>query len=77
MKIYNKKIKIEINPKRLRPRKSEVMRLLCNNSKAKKLLNWKPEYSGKKGLERGLKETIEWFSDNNNLKKYKSNIYTT
>ena len=77
MKIYNKKIKIEINPKRLRPRKSEVMRLLCNNSKAKKLLNWKPEYSGKKGLERGLKETIEWFSDNNNLKKYKSNIYNT
>ncbi len=75
MKLYDKKIKIEISPQRIRPKKSEVLRLLCNNNKAKKLLKWKPEYSGKKGLEQGLTKTLKWFSDSNNLKKYKSNIY--
>ena len=77
LKIYDKKIKIEISPQRLRPKKSEVFRLLCDNRKARKLLKWKPKYSGKKGLEQGLRKTIEWFSDKNNLKKYKSNIYNT
>ena len=75
MKINDRKVKIEISPQRIRPKKSEVHRLLCNNNKAKKLLKWKPEYSGKKGLEQGLKKTLKWFSDSNNLKKYKSNIY--
>ena len=30
---------------------------------------------GKKGYENGLKETIKWFSEEENIKIYKSNIY--
>ena len=38
-----------------------------------KFLNWKPKYSGKLGLEKGIKKTIEFLentqSDNNENKK--------
>ena len=60
---------------RLRPFRSEVERLLSDNRKAKKLLNWEPIYKGKKGLEKGLKETIDWFSNKENQRIYKSNRY--
>ncbi|GAB4190960.1 MAG: NAD-dependent 4,6-dehydratase LegB [Thermoflexibacter sp.] len=56
---------------RFRPDKSEVKRLLGANEKVKKLTNWQPVYS----LEQGLKETIEWFKEEDNLKKYKHQIY--
>ena len=56
---------------RLRPEKSEVFRLWCDNSKIKKLTGYKPEYS----LQEGLEETIAWFTDKENLKKYKADIY--
>ena len=62
--------------KRLRPDKSEVNRLLACNKKAKDLLGWSPTHLGKVGLEVGLKNTIDWFSDQNNLKKYRANRYT-
>ena len=65
-------IKIETETNRLRPEKSEVCRLWCENSKAKKLLKWQPKYSGKKGLKEGLMKTIEWFTDPEVLKKYKT-----
>ena len=39
MKINDRKVKIEISPQRIRPKKSEVHRLLCNNNKAKSCLN--------------------------------------
>ena len=45
----------------------------AGNKKAAKLLNWEPKYSGKIGLEKGLKKTIDWFKDN--LDKYKTDIY--
>lgn len=56
---------------RIRPEKSEVFRLWCDNGKIEELTGFKPEYSIKKGLEK----TIEWFCNPNNLKKYKSDIY--
>ncbi len=37
---------------------SEIPRLLCNNGKAEKLLDWKPEI----GLEEGIALTREWVS---------------
>ena len=61
---------------RLRPEKSEVERLWADNTKAKNLLNWSPEYSGKEGLRRGLKETIDWFIQPENLSAYKVGQYT-
>lgn len=67
----NPKAKIITDEQRLRPGKSEVFRLFGSNDKIIKHTNWKPQYD----LTNGLKETIEWFSDKNNLKAYKSDIY--
>jgi len=68
-------LEIETEPSRLRPDKSEVERLWADNSKARELLNWKPLYGGKEGFRRGLQETITWFTNNQNLARYKSDIY--
>lgn len=62
---------------RLRPPRSEVERLLSDNRKAKELLKWEPILKGKNGLEKGLRQTIDWFSDEENQKIYKSNRYIT
>jgi NAD dependent epimerase/dehydratase len=59
------------DPARIRPNKSEVRRLWGDNTKITTLTDWRPKYS----IEQGLAETIEWFSDKNNLAKYKWNIY--
>ncbi|PJZ70297.1 NAD-dependent dehydratase [Leptospira perolatii] len=60
---------------RFRPDKSEVERLWASNEKALKLLNWIPAFGGREGFRKGLSETIAWFSDEENLKHYKSDIY--
>jgi len=73
--ILNKEIEIITDEDRLRPEKSEVERLWCNNSKAKNLYDWEPKYGGLKGFKAGLTSTIDWFSDPNNLSAYNSNIY--
>lgn len=71
------KVKVEIQTERvrLRPDKSEVERLKADNTKAKRILDWEPEYHGYEGLKRGLTETISWFSNIENLKKYRTDIY--
>jgi len=56
---------------RLRPEKSEVFRLWCDNSLINQLTGFKPSFS----IEDGLQETINWFLNPNNLKNYKSDIY--
>ena len=76
MKITNKKLKIISEKERTRPNKSEVNRLCCSNQLAKKVLNWKPSYTGLKGLEKGIGETIKWFGKSENLKKYKTKDFT-
>ncbi|MBU2025302.1 NAD-dependent 4,6-dehydratase LegB [Patescibacteria group bacterium] len=76
-KIMDKKIKLKKQGKRLRPLKSEVKRLRASNKKARQILGWKPDYQGLSGFEKGLKETIAWFSEKKNLKHYdKTNKYT-
>lgn len=67
--LTGKDVMIECDEKRLRPEKSEVNRLVCDNTKARKMLNWEPMYT----LDEGLRETIEWFG--NNLHYYKTDIY--
>ena len=52
-----------------------MTRLISSNTKAKKILKWKPFFSNKKGFNLGLEKTIEWFKNPQNLKHYKSNIY--
>jgi NAD dependent epimerase/dehydratase len=71
IKSINPKAKISTDPLRLRPEKSEVFRLYGSNEKLKSYTDWEQEYS----LEKGLKETIDWFSKIENLKQYKSDIY--
>ena len=69
------KVNIETEHKRLRPEKSEVDRLWADNTKAQKMLGWKPNYGGLDGFKKGLLATVEWFTNTDNLKNYKSNIY--
>lgn len=69
-KILNTKVEVNLDQKRLRPKKSEVNQLLSNNKKAQKILKWRPRLSGKTGFENGLKKTIEWSTKNKkNIKK--------
>jgi dTDP-glucose 4,6-dehydratase len=51
-------VRIEVDPSRLRPEKSEVQRLLSNNQHARARLGWSPQVN----LHQGLQQTIEWFS---------------
>ena len=60
---------------RMRPENSEVGRLWADNSKAKELFGWQPTYGERDGFKRGLIETIEWFTEPDNLRAYKSDIY--
>ena len=69
--IMNSEVEFIIDPKRIRPKNSEVERLWCDNTKIEKLTSYKPEIK----LEEGLKKTIDWFLDSRNLEKYKTNIY--
>lgn len=56
---------------RIRPEKSEVFRLWGDNNLTKELTGWKPRYD----LRQGLEETIAWFKNPENLKKYKAGLY--
>ena len=56
---------------RLRPEKSEVFRLWCDNTKIKTLTGFEPKYSIRQGLER----TINWFTRPENLTRYKTDLY--
>lgn len=69
------KKKIIIDQNRVRPKKSEVMRLSADSSKAKKLLRWQPKFIGKDGFKKGLKLTIDWFVKNKIHKNYSSKNY--
>ena len=46
----------------MRPENSEVERLLSDNSKAKKLLGWEPNFKGRDGFKSGLQDTLNWIS---------------
>ncbi len=74
-KIMNVNIDIRSDEDRLRPSNSEVERLFGNNQLLKKLTSWEPEYSGLDGFEKGLRITIDWFSDPSNLARYNNNSY--
>jgi dTDP-glucose 4,6-dehydratase len=66
---------IVTDEERLRPEGSEVERLLADNAKARRLFGWAPKYGDRAGLRRGLIQTVEWFSQPQNLACYKADIY--
>ena len=74
-KSFNTEIEIITKQERLRPDNSEVERLWADNSKAEQLFSWSPSYVQIQGLEKGIKETIDWFQNSSNLESYKSEIY--
>jgi NAD dependent epimerase/dehydratase len=49
---------------RMRPAKSEVLRLVSDNSRVREKFGWVPRFTGHDGLERGLGLTVEWFREN-------------
>lgn len=67
--IMGKSIPVTYEKERSRPEKSEVDRLLADNTTARKLLGWKPKVS----LEDGLTQTIEWIESN--FDRYKKDGY--
>ena len=56
---------------RIRPSNSEVFRLFCDNTKIERLTGFKPKID----IKEGLKKTIRWILEPNNLRQYKSEIY--
>jgi len=71
-KLLKSDAKLVTKKNRIRPRNSEVTRLLGDNKKMIKSFKWKAKYN----LEDGLKETIEWYSNEKNLSFFKKLNYT-
>lgn len=70
-KIMKSDVQFITDEQRLRPGKSEVFRLLGDNTLIKQLTGFKTDYDN----EQGLTETCTWFTNPENLKKYKATIY--
>jgi NAD dependent epimerase/dehydratase len=68
--IIGKTPKVTLDTQRIRPNKSEVMKLWASNQKAKELIGWEPHIS----LDEGLRLTIEWISSHLDL--YRPDQYT-
>ncbi|MBK9193328.1 MAG: SDR family oxidoreductase [Crocinitomicaceae bacterium] len=70
-KLMNSDVKFIQDASRIRPKNSEVFRLWGDNTLIKNLTGFSPKHS----LESGLKKTIDWFQNPENLKNYKTHIY--
>lgn len=67
MDVVGRQVPIVSKDERARPALSEVERLLSDNSLATSLAGWRPSVSLREGIER----TVEWFSDEGNLARYR------
>ncbi len=70
-RLMGREVEEVVDTERLRPAKSEVNRLLGDNSLITSLTDWRPRHT----LEEGLQKTIDWFVKPENLAKYKIDIY--
>ena len=70
-RLINSNIEIVCDKDRLRPEPSEVQRLRADNTRLKQLTGWSPRFT----LETGLEKTIAWFTQPENLARYKVDIY--
>ena len=73
--LMGREVEFTSDEQRMRPPGSEVERLWADNTLARELMGWAPEYPGVDGLRRGLRETIDWFSVPANLRRYKAGLY--
>ncbi len=69
--LMNSDVEYIADEQRIRPGKSEVFRLWCDNTKIRELTGFGPRYSIRDGLE----TTVEWFTRPENLAKYKTDLY--
>ncbi len=69
IELAGRPLRIEVEQQRLRPGKSEVMRLLSDNSKARAVLGWSPQVD----IHTGLARTIEWIREH--LEHYRIGKY--
>jgi len=69
--LMNSDVKFMTDNARLRPKKSEVYRLWCDNAKIKKLTGYAPRVN----IKEGLQKTIDWITMPENLKQYKANLF--
>ena len=60
IELMGAQVTIETDQARLRPG-AGADRVLCDNSKARELLSWQPQYTGREGFARGLTKTIDSF----------------
>lgn len=70
-RLMGEDVRYVTDPARLRPSGSEVFRLCGDNKLISSLTEWRPKFD----LENGLRETIKWFTQKENLAKYKTGIY--
>ncbi len=73
--VMNVDIEILTDETRFRPKNSEVDRLWAENKKAKHLFGWQPNYGDLEGFKFGLAKTAEWFTQPQNLNRYKTEVY--
>lgn len=69
--IMGSSVEFVVDERRLRPGKSEVFRLWCDNTRIRELTGYEPTFS----LRQGLQATVDWFTQPANLAKYKADIY--
>jgi NAD dependent epimerase/dehydratase len=69
MKVCDKSVPITCEDERMRPKLSEVNRLIADNRLLCQLTGWEPAWS----FEQGLQETVEWIS--RNMQNFKPDQY--
>ena len=69
IRLIGRPVLVESEAQRVRPEKSEVERLIADNTLAQNLLGWKPSVS----LEEGLSLTIDWMREH--LERYRPGVY--
>jgi NAD dependent epimerase/dehydratase len=67
--LVERDLPIVCEPARLRPSKSEVMRLHADTQRARELLDWEPRVT----LDEGIRRTIDWIKAN--LARYRPDVY--
>ena len=73
--LMNAVLTITTDAQRLRPEASEVNRLFGDNRLLRELTGWQPAYGEIQGFRRGLARTVEWFSNPENLARYRLGSY--
>jgi NAD dependent epimerase/dehydratase len=69
LSLLDRKIPVSSSSERIRPELSEVNTLICDNSKAKRVLDWQPCVS----LDEGLRAVIDWVSEHREA--YRADAY--